>query len=145
MLNRSIAHRSYPRTDGCHGCLQSHPPLSMPIAPRHDGIPQPATATMLRNNSSHVTQEFVRDTTAQPPLKPLLLKFDLLDQTISASSAEVQLSRATSASRHSLCRTCGYSLWSSCAPRVILLAYYRVYIRRGGVFYIYFRPSSLRA
>jgi hypothetical protein len=35
---------------------------SMPIAPRHDGIPQLATAaTMLRDNSSHVAQEFVRE------------------------------------------------------------------------------------
>ena len=100
----------------------------MPIFPRHDGIPQPTTDTILRDNSSHVDQEFVLDTTAQPPLKPLLLKFDnSLELHPEADILFVVL------------------VVTHFGHPAHLLAYHPVYLPRGGVFYIYFWPSSLRA
>ena len=48
-------------------------------------------------------------------------------------------------SRLSRCRTRAYFICASCALRAILLAYHRVYIPRGILFYIYFRISSHRA
>jgi hypothetical protein len=51
----------------------------MVIVPRHDDIPQPTTATMSRDNSSHVAQEFLLDTTAQHSM-PIAPRHDGIPQ-----------------------------------------------------------------
>ncbi len=60
MLNRSVAQRSNPRTDGCHGCLQSDPPLSMPIVPQHTGQTAEASCTACTAKSDSPAQSSAR-------------------------------------------------------------------------------------